>query len=58
MLKEYAGCIGKTGIIYAHGMNVQVTIVDVKQSYGRIRYLVTPVAGSGQVWTETVTFQG
>ncbi len=31
---------------------VKVTIKDAKLSYGRIRYLVTPVSGEGEVWIE------
>ena len=31
---------------------VKVIIKDAKLSYGRIRYLVAPVAGEGSVWIE------
>lgn len=46
--------IGTTVSISLNGLNVEVKILDVKQSYGKVRYLVTPVAGSGQVWVERV----
>lgn len=36
------------------GLRVDVRIVDVKVSYGRTRYLVTPLSGVGSVWVETV----
>lgn len=47
--------VGKKGTIFAGGLRVEVEIKDVKNSYGRDRYLVTPVAGSGEVWVESVT---
>lgn len=31
---------------------VECTVNDVKQSWGNIRLLVTPVAGSGSAWVE------
>lgn len=31
---------------------VPVRIKDAKSSYGRIRYLITPVNGDGEVWIE------
>ena len=47
--------VGKKATIFAAGLKVEVTITDVKTSYGRDRYLVTPVAGAGEVWVESVT---
>lgn len=47
--------VGKKGTIFAGGLRVEVEIKDVKNSYGRDRYLVTPVAGSGEVWVESVS---
>jgi hypothetical protein len=32
-----------------------VEILDVKSSYGNVRYLIKPVAGEGEVWKEQVT---
>lgn len=46
--------VGKTGTINVNGLIVEVTIKDYKNSYGRDRFLVTPVAGQGEVWTELV----
>jgi len=46
--------VGKTGTINVNGLIVEVTIKDYKNSYGRDRFLVTPVAGKGEVWTELV----
>ena len=36
------------------GLNVKVIILDVKRSYGKVRYLVTPVEGNGQIWVENI----
>lgn len=47
--------VGKTGTVFAGGMIVGVQICDVKMSYGRERYLVTPLQGKGEVWVEAVT---
>jgi hypothetical protein len=47
--------VGKKGTILAGGLKVEVEIKDVKNSYGRDRFLVSPIAGSGEVWVESVT---
>lgn len=54
-MKEKLKLIGKKGTINVSGLIVEVKILDFKMSYGHERYLVTPVAGKGEVWTETVT---
>lgn len=46
--------IGKQGWIEFGKLMVDVKILDYKRSYGRDRWLVTPIAGSGQVWVENV----
>jgi len=46
--------VGKTGTIQAGGLIVEVQVKDYKNSYGRDRYLVTPVSGQGEVWVENV----
>jgi len=50
--KEKMFEIGKKGLIFAGGFKVEVEILDYKNSYGKDRWLVKPVAGSGEVWTE------
>lgn len=49
---EAAALIGKVREIEVNGLAVDVMVNDVKQAYGRTRYLVSPVAGRGQVWVE------
>lgn len=55
-MKEKLQKIGKTGTFFTGGLAVAVTITDYKQSYGRDRWLVTPLNGRGEVWTESVNF--
>ncbi len=47
--------VGKQGCIEIEGLKVDVIIRDVKSSYGNIRYLISPIAGSGEVWKEQIT---
>lgn len=54
---EYMDRVGKVGTIYCNEMQVEVKVLDIKKTYGRLRYLVTPVAGSGQVWVENINFK-
>ncbi len=35
-------------------LSFDVVVVDVKRSYGQIRYKVVPVAGSGSAWVESI----
>lgn len=50
MVNEMAKAIGKIGSLGIGGLYVDVKILDVKQSYGQTRYLVTPMAGCESVW--------
>jgi hypothetical protein len=52
--QEAIQLIGRTGTIALGGLQVGVTVQDVKVSYGRTRYLVAPLAGSKGVWVESV----
>lgn len=36
------------------GLRVSIVILDIKMSYGRTRFLVSPVAGKGEVWVESI----
>jgi hypothetical protein len=42
--------VGKDGHVLENGLSFIVTIKDVKNAYGNLRYLVTPKAGYGQTW--------
>ena len=48
--------LGQTGVM---GMDtgqegsklyIEIKIVDIREVFGRVDFLVTPIAGSGQVW--------
>ena len=52
LINEYVGKIGS--IKTENGLTIEVVVVDVKTSWGRTRYQVKPVAGSGECWVEEV----
>jgi hypothetical protein len=54
-IAEMAQLVEKGAIIEVGGLSVNVFIKDVKRSYGRARYQVTPVSGGGLVWVEKIT---
>jgi hypothetical protein len=41
-----------TALLNCDGLNVQVKLLDVKQVFGRVDVLVTPVNGNGQKWIQ------
>lgn len=41
---------GKTATYKAGELCFEVTILDSKEAWGQIRYLVTPVSGYGSRW--------
>ncbi len=46
--------IGREGILETgNGLAVSVRCVDIKTTYGRIRFQVQPVTGSGLAWVES-----
>ena len=53
-LKELAGMIGKTFQVRHDRLTFEVVIMDVEFRQGRPAFLVKPVAGSGEVWTNFV----
>jgi hypothetical protein len=40
--------------VYLGGLKIAVVILDIKNSYGRTRYQVSPVTGTGEIWVESV----
>lgn len=46
--------VGKTGLLHAGKLRFAVQIKDVTFKYGNLRYLVTPIAGSGEIWAQKV----
>jgi hypothetical protein len=53
-MAELAKLIGQHGLLRTegYGFEVGVEIVDVKQAYGRTRYVVKPLAGKGSTTVE------
>lgn len=56
-LKDQMQYMGKKATIHVGGLKIQVIITDYKTSYGKDRWLVKPVSGSGEVWIESVTLE-
>jgi len=50
--KEMSNIIGKTGMFHENGLKFRVKINDVRTSYGRIHYLISPVCGDGEKWVD------
>ena len=44
--------LNKNVYIQLGGLMVEVQILDVKKSYGKERFLVSPIAGEGRIWVE------
>lgn len=50
--RELAAAIGRRGSLRVSGSRLSFTveIVDVRERFGSIDYLVRPVAGNGETW--------
>jgi hypothetical protein len=55
MKNEVQQYVGKKAVVSLGGLKIEVKVLDVKNSYGRTRYQITPVSGEGQIWVETIT---
>lgn len=55
MKELYDKYVGKIVSVDLGGLSVKVKIVDVKNSYGKNRFKITPVEGKGEVWTEKIS---
>ena len=58
-MKKLLEKIGKEALVQMTSsgkqfVNVRGLILDIKQSYGRTRYLIRPVAGEGEMWVENL----
>ena len=49
---EAAEVIGEPGGLEIGGLKVNVEVTDVRVSFGRTQYEVTPLCGSGKVWVD------
>jgi len=51
---EVAKVVGHEAFWSAGGLSIRVKVLDVKFAYGRTRYRIQPIAGSGTTWTEQI----
>ncbi len=51
---DKAKIIGKAAFIKLSGIQVNVNVIDYKNSYGKDRWLVEPLSGKGTMWVEEV----
>lgn len=49
--------VDKTVRIWDGGFYIDVIIKDVKISWGKERYLVTPISGKGEAWVESIQLE-
>jgi len=54
---EQSAAIGKQGSILIDSIHVEIRILDAKSSYGTVRYLITPVSGTGSQWVNASRVQ-
>jgi hypothetical protein len=50
---ELSKAIGKTALLRTGSFQYEVRIQNAKTAYGNVRYLVTPVSGTGSVWVDS-----
>lgn len=51
--KDLSKSLGRFGFLRtAEGLSVKVNILDAKEVWGCVRYLVSPVDGSGTAWVD------
>jgi len=49
---EMGQAIGRMAWVNQNGLTILVRVENAKLSYGSVRYLVTPVSGTGSVWVD------
>lgn len=52
MQDAVAKYVGKEGSILLNGLRINVKCLDIKEVYGKRRWLISPLSGVGQTWTE------
>jgi len=59
-VKEMAANIGKVGLLSVNSLHVRVTVLDVRVTFGRTDFQISPVDGDGKIWVESsrVSFEG
>ena len=58
-IKEQSKLIGQVRVYKVDNgsgtLSVKVTVKDIKSAYGRVRYLIEPVEGEGEMWVEQLS---
>lgn len=52
-IKDLAAILGKEAAYKVGGMEILVTVLDVRNAYGRIDYQIVPIKGCGTVWVSS-----
>lgn len=52
MSTDLSRYVGQECRYYVNGLMITVKILAAKRSYGRTRYLITPLAGSKSMWVQ------
>jgi response regulator of citrate/malate metabolism len=56
-LRELTNKIGMRAIFSRDAMHFEVRVVDVKFAFGRVDYLIKPVAGDGAAWVSETSLK-
>ena len=51
---EIAALLGRTATYHVNSLDIKVIIKDARAVFGRIDYQITPVAGSGSAWVQSL----
>jgi hypothetical protein len=55
LFKRYMGSKAQWAPAQSKGVTVTVRIEDIRESYGRIDFLIAPLAGTGECWVQDST---
>lgn len=50
--RELSQRIGQTATYRVGDMQIDVEVLDIKYTWGQVRYLITPTAGYGNQWVQ------
>ena len=53
-MKELMQYIGREIVVSLEGLTVKVLILDIRQVFGQVDCLITPVDGEGQIWKRNI----
>jgi hypothetical protein len=56
-ISELATFVGQKGYLLTEGLQVPVQVLDVRQVWGNVQVLITPIHGEGRKWVSADRFQ-